>query len=189
MNRVTRIVALAAVALAFLGCESRTDKTDGGGVLLSISDFDGLPITVDASAACSTDNPAGPCVVQIGELVLQNVVKNPNGQSSDLMNVEVRSYEVNFTRADTGTRRPPTLVESAFGVVPVGGTSTLNNYPFMRVDQFNNVPLRDLLDLGYDSETGSAVIRLTVSIRFFGRTLSGDPVESAPAFFTIDVIR
>lgn len=180
MNRVTRIVALAAVALAFLGCESRTDKTDGGGVLLSVSDFDGLPIAISASGDC--------CVVQIDELVIQNVPKNPNGIASDLMNVELRSYEVSFTRADTGTRRPPTLVESTFGVVPVGGTSTLNDHPFMRADQFNNVPIRDLLDFGFDTETNSAVIRLTVSIRFFGRTLSGDPVESAPAFFTLDVV-
>ncbi|MCB1032541.1 MAG: hypothetical protein KDD47_01755, partial [Acidobacteria bacterium] len=63
MNRVTRFVALTVVAVAFLGCESRTDKVDGGGVLLSVSDFDGLPISVSASSACSSDNPGGPCVV------------------------------------------------------------------------------------------------------------------------------
>jgi len=45
----------------------------------------------------------------------------------------------------------------------------------MRTDQFNNVPIEDLLDYGYDRETGSTVIRLKFAIRFFGRTLSGDP--------------
>ena len=188
MNRVTRFVALTVVAVAFLGCESRTDKVDGGGVLLSVSDFDGLPISVSASSACSSDNPGGPCVVQIDQITLQNVVKDPFGATSDLMNVEIRSYEVTFARGDTGTRRPPTLVESIFGVVPVGGTTQYDNSPFMRLDQFNNVPLRDLLDFGYDTETGSAVVRLDVSIRFYGRTLSGKPVDSAPAYFSIDVV-
>jgi len=178
MNRVTRIVALAAVALAFLGCESRTDKTDGGGVLLSISDFDGLPINVSASSS----------LAQIESITVQSVVKDPFGSTSDLMNVELQSYEVVFTRADTGTRNPPKLVEAIFGVVPVGGTFELENGPFMRIDQFNTVPIRDLVDFGYDTQTGSAVIRLTVAIRFFGRTLSGDAVDSAPAYFTIDVV-
>lgn len=185
MNRVTRIVALAAVALAFLGCESRTDKTDGGGVLLSISDFDGLPINISTSLACDV---AGQCLVQVEEIVLQNVPKNPNGITSDLMNVEIQSYEVVFTREDGGTRVPPPLVQSIFGVVPVGGTSTLNNYPVMRTDQFNNVPLRDLIDFGFDRETGSTVVRLRLALRFFGRTLSGDPVESAPAYWSVEVV-
>lgn len=182
MNRVTRIVALAAVALAFLGCESRTDKTDGGGVLLSVSDFDGLPLIVDASQAWSVG------LASIESVTIQSIVKDPFGSGSDLMNVELRSYEVRFSRADSGTRTPPSLVNSVFGTVPVGGTAELDNVPFLRIDQLNNLPLSDLLDFGYDRETGSAVIRLTVSLRFFGNTLSGDPVETAPAYFTIDVV-
>ena len=32
---------------------------------------------------------------------------NPSGPTSDLMNVEIQSYEVTYTRDDTGTRVPP----------------------------------------------------------------------------------
>jgi hypothetical protein len=32
MNRTQKFLALACLALAAWGCESRTDKTDGGGV-------------------------------------------------------------------------------------------------------------------------------------------------------------
>lgn len=184
MNRVTRFVALTSVALAFLGCQARTDKVDGGGVLLSISDFDGLPINVSASLACDS---LGQCLVQVGQITLQNVPKDPFGATSDLMNVEIQSYEVVFTREDSGTRTPPRFVQSIFGVVPVGGNSTLDNYPVMRTDQFNNVPLRDLLDFGVDQETGSTVIRLRLALRFFGRTLSGKPVDSAPAYWSLEV--
>ncbi len=180
MNRMIKTLALTCVALVFAGCEARTDKTDGGGVLLSLSDFDGLPVVVSASGSC--------CNVAIEEMTLQNIAKNPNGDISDLMNVEIQSYEVIYAREDTGTRVPPPLVQSIFGVVPVGGTSTLENYPVMRTDQFNNVPIKDFLDYGYDRETGSTVIRLRLGIRFFGRTLSGDSVESAPAYFSVEVV-
>ncbi len=180
MNRTLKFFALACLALASWGCESRTDKTDGGGVLLSISDFDGLPISVSASGSGD--------LAQIGQVTLQNIAKDPNGVTSSLMNVEIESYEVTYTRADRGTRIPPKLVNYIFGVAPVNGTYTLDNGPFMRADQFRTVPIKDLVDFGIDTETGSDVIRLTVGIRFFGRTLSGDPVDSAPAYFTLDVV-
>ncbi len=73
-------------------------------------------------------------------------------------------------------------------MVPAGGTSQLDNYPVMRTDQFSNVPIEDLIDYGYDRETGSTVIRLRLAIRFFGRTLSGKPVDSAPAYFSVEVV-
>lgn len=180
MNRTLKFFALASLALVAWGCQSRTDETDGGGVLLSISDFDGLPIVVSASGSGE--------LVQIGQITVTNVAKDPNGSTSDLMNVEIDSYEVTFTRADRGTRTPPRLVNYIFGVAPVNGTYVLENGPCMRADQFRNVPIKDLVDFGIDTETGSDVIRLTVGIRFFGRTLSGKAVDSAPAYFTLDVV-
>ena len=180
MNRMIKTLALTCAALAFVGCESRTDKVDGGGVLLSLSDFDGLPVVVSASGDC--------CNVAVESMTLQSILKNPGADSSDLMNVEIQSYEVVYTREDTGTRVPPKLVQAIFGVVPAGGTSQLDNYPVMRTDQFSNVPIEDLIDYGYDRETGSTVIRLRLAIRFFGRTLSGKPVDSAPAYFSVEVV-
>jgi hypothetical protein len=180
MNRIQKALALSCFALALVGCESRTDQVDGGGVLLSLTDFDGLPVIVSANGNC--------CQVVIENMTLESIPKNPSGPTGPLMNVEIQSYEVSFTREDTGTRVPPRLVQSIFGVVPVGGTSDLENYPIMREDQFNNQPFRDLRDFGVDTQTGSAVVRMRVTIRFFGRTLSGDPVDSAPASFSIELV-
>src|SRR6187455_96410 len=136
MNRIHKTLALSCFALALAGCESRTDKVDGGGVLLSLSDFDGLPIIISASGDC--------CQVGVGTMTLTSIAKNPDAPTSSLMNVEIQSYEVTYTREDTGNRVPPKLVQSIFGVVPVGGTSTLDNYPVLREDQFNNQPFLDL---------------------------------------------
>jgi len=177
MNRFARIIALATLTLAVLGCESRTDKSDGGGILLSLS-IDGWPAIISASL--------GPPVT-IEEMIVQSIIKNPGQPTSDLMKVEIEKYEVTFQRDDTGTRLPPRLVENIIASVDPGGSFTCLNCFLMRVDQFNNQPLRDMVEFGLDRETDSEVIRLRVGIQFFGRTISGDRVETAPASFTMEV--
>lgn len=177
----TRFIALGLLAVSLLGCESRTDRTDGGGVLLSITDFDGLPITL----AVNSSNG----FLQVGEIQITNVVKNPDIVGSILMNVEIESYEVTYSRGDTGTIVPPTLVRGLFGVVPVNGVFTVENLPVLAPEQFNVPPISDLLFVngGFDKETGSRQIVLNFHLRFFGRTLSGDAVQTAPASFTVTV--
>jgi hypothetical protein len=83
---------------------------------------------------------------------------------------------------------PPPLVEAVFGVVPVNGTTLYENLPFLRANQLANPPLSDLADFGRDRETNSTVSPLNVTLRFFGRTLAGDDIASAPASFTIEVV-
>jgi len=177
MVRLARILALSLAMAVVLGCNARTDKANGGGILLTIETFDQLPVAISASDLSAT----------IGTVTLRSVVKNPSQGSSDLMKVELQSYEVTFSREDTGTRLPPRLVESIFGTIDPGGTYTLTNGPFMRLDQFNNQPLKDLRELGLDPETGSTVIRLRVGIRFYGRTLAGDTIDSNVGYFSLEV--
>lgn len=179
--KATRFIAIGLLAVGLLGCESRTDRTDGGGVLLSITDFDGLPI------AMSVNNSDG--FLQVGEIQVSSVIKNQDIVGSALMNVEIQSYEVSYTRGDTGTVVPPIFVRGLFGVVPAGGTFTVENLPVMAPEQFNVPPISDLFFIngGFDKETGSNQIVLNFHLRFFGRTLSGDAVVSAPASFTVTV--
>lgn len=169
------ILALATVGLA--GCNDRTDLSEGS-VILSVSDFDRLPIQVSTNG--------GP--FQVGQVTLRNVPKNPTGTTSDLQDIEMRSYEVTFTRLDSGTRTIPPLVEPLFGVVPVGGVTEYEGLPFLRPSQVANPPLSDLSQFGQDQQTNSQVIPLRVTMRFFGRTLAGDDIVSEPASFNIDVL-
>jgi hypothetical protein len=186
MRQVANYLLMICLVIGVAGCDSRTDRTDGGGVLLSISDFDGLPILVNVNA---TRELAG-CLVQVEEIVVQNVPKNPVGNVSDLMNVEIQSYEVKYSRGDRGTRVPTPYVRGLFGVAVAGATFAIENLPVMSCDQLETTPLSDLLFVNgaIDSETGQDRIVLNFSLRFFGRTLSGDAVETAPAFFTIEFI-
>jgi hypothetical protein len=171
----------AAVLLALGGCDSRTDKTDGGGVILSITEWDGVPVVVSVNSNF---------LVQIEEIVLTNIPKIPGGTTSQLMNVEVESYEVTFTRAGNGTRIPTPYVAGAGGNVPINGTDTFGNLVLMSQDQLDNPPLSDLLfeNGGVDKETGLERITLNVRIRFFGRTLSGDEVQSNTVVWTMDFV-
>ena len=187
MNRKKTTTLIAALALTCLaGCNGRTDRTDGGGVLLSISQFQNAPtqFVLHKLADPNTFLPFVPTVT------LQNLVKDPSpGTTSMLENVELRSYEVIYTRADTGTRVPPPLVESLAGVVPVNGTFSINNLNVIANNQVATLPISDILNFGVDRETNSTIIVLNLTITFFGRTLSGKEVQSAPAGFTMEVFQ
>jgi hypothetical protein len=103
------------------------------------------------------------------------------------MNVELESYEITFTRADTGTRVPNPFVRGVGGgLVPVAGTLDIDGLPLFDEEQLENPPLSDLMfeNGGTDTETGDQTILLNWRLRFFGRTLSGDEVETAPIEFT-----
>lgn len=181
MNRVIKTLALTGVALAFLGCEARTDKTDGGGVLLSISNFDQLPTSVSISGTGDS--------LRIPSLTVQNIVKAPNSATSPLMNVEIQYFEVTYTRNDTGSRVPQPLVEPRPAVVPVNGSFQYGELPVMRLAQLTYPALKDLAEVGFDRETGSQVVVLNLWLRFYGRTLSGDPVDTGPnRGFTIQFV-
>ena len=185
MRRVTNCFLILLLAIGIAGCDSRTDRTDGGGVLLSVSDFDGLPLLAGVNATLASGG-----LIQVESLTIQNIAKNPTGNTSDLMNVEIQSYEVLFSRADRGTRVPTPFVRGIFGVVPVDGSLDYDNLPVMSSDQLNTMPLADLKysNGGVDTETGEPKIVLNFQVRFFGRTLSGDTVETAPIYFTIEFI-
>ena len=176
MNRKATLCLMLVLFAALAGCRERTDRREGM-VLLSITDFDGLPLLVSASST----------IVQADQITLRSIPKDPTGTTSDLQSIEVRSYEVRYVRRDTGTKVPPPLVQGVFGIISPGGTTTFDNLPVLMSDQLLNPPLRDLARTGVDSETGSAVVVLDCYMRFFGRTLSGDDITSDPARFTIEV--
>lgn len=180
------LLLLIVPALAVASCRERTDRSEGT-VLLTVSDFDGLPAAVSIN---SEINATDRVPFSIGSLTLRNVAKDPSptAPTSALQDIEIRSYEVTFRRRDSGTRVPPPFVQGLFGVVRVNSDLIVNNLNFLLISQVAEQPLRDLRDFGVDRETGTTVVALDVSMRFFGRTLSGDDVASEPATFTIDVL-
>jgi hypothetical protein len=173
------LLALVLATLTLAGCRSRTDRS-AGTVLLTFGTITGIPLSVSTKAAIASGN------VNIGTFILQSVVKDPTGTTSPLQDVEISSYQVVYTRRDTGTRVPPALVAGLALEVPVNSTGTINNLPILTLDQLLNPPLGDLATFGFDQETKTAVVELDVAITFFGHTLSGDAVATSPARFSIE---
>jgi hypothetical protein len=178
MRNAKTLLVIAILTLGLGACTAGDVEQQEGTVLLSVSDFDGLPVVVSVSG--------GP--FSIDQITVSNIPVNPGGATSPLQTVEVRSYDVTYARLDTGTRTPPPLNEALFGNVGPGGTAQFDNVPFLRITQLASQPLSTLGATGRDGETGSAVIPLRVTLRVFGRTLSGDDVASQPVSFDIEVV-
>jgi len=180
MTYRARILVAFGLLVVLAGCQGRTDRTDSGGVLLSAS-FS-LPPTPFVTSTATT-------LPTIQTTTIQNIVADPSGTSSTLENVELRSYQIIYTRADRGTRVPPPLVEPLSGIVPANGSLTIQNLNILTNAQAGNPPISDIAIRGVDSETGSTVISLNLSVTFFGRTLSGKEVASTPTGFTMEVLQ
>lgn len=179
------LLALGLIALGVSGCASNRIEEDKNTVILSITDFDGLPIQVSVNQAALDGG-----LVQVGEITVSNFPKDPRGATSDLMSVEIDSFEIIYSRADTGTRVPSPRVRTIFGLVPINGSTDLEGLEVVGPEQLFNPPLSDLLlqNGGVDQETGSQLIRLNLQMRFFGKTLAGDSVVSGPDSFTLEFV-
>jgi len=185
-RKVWSLIAVSLLTVGLWGCSSNSPAgRDQGGVILSVTDFDGLPIQVSVSTVAIGG------FLQVEQLTLSNIAADPTQATSTLMNVEIERYQVGFTRADLGTKTPRPTVRGIFGLVPVGGTLQYDNLPLMSAEEFNQQPLSDLLlqNGGEDKETGSQAILLNLELTFFGRTLGGEQVETKiPARFTIQFV-
>src|SRR5689334_20640472 len=113
---LTVLMLLPLVAVA--GCRERTDRSEGT-VLMTITDFNGLPNAVSLSSQ------APPFV--IGSVTVRNIAKDPTGTTSNLQAIELRTVEFRYVRRDSGTRIPPANVQATFGLVPQNGTANLTN--------------------------------------------------------------
>lgn len=182
------LILVLPLALVAAGCSGDAGETDTGGVELVVGEFDGLPSLISVNAVA--DPLSGVALVTIGEITIDSLIENPGAPTSDLQTVVMDTYEVVFTRADAGTRLPTPLVERVLGTIPPGGDVDYENLPILRSEQLLNPPLSDLLFLngGFDTETGSDVIRLNFNLRFFGRTVGGRDVATPVQSFTVELV-
>lgn len=178
-NATVRLLLIATLFFA-LGCEERTEESDTGGVLLEV-EFTDTVLFVGVE-----ETP----ILTIPTININSIVADPTASTSSLMDVQLRTLEVTFSRADTGTRVPPPYFANIIGTVPVGGTLTLNNFPVMSQEQLRAPPLSDLLiaNGGFDRETGQTFIRLDIIFRAFGTTLPGTSVATQPRAQTTEFV-
>ena len=85
---------------------------------------------------------------------------------------------------------PPPLVEKIFGSVGPGGTIVYDNLAILRTAQIDTPPLSDLFleNGGFDKETDDPSILMNVNMRFFGRSIAGEAVDTTPVRFTVEFV-
>ena len=118
-------------------------------MLLSVSDFDGLPVAVSVDRRPDRASARSRCATSLKDPTGDD--ERPAGHRAALLRGALHPPR---HRHAGGRRR---LVESLFGIVPVATTSQFDNLPFLRPDQLANPPLSDLADFGTDQQTGSQV--------------------------------
>lgn len=175
-----QLLLIALMAVLVLGCDEELQERDTGGIYLSV-EFVNFPIRVGVDDQTS---------LAIPNLAINSIEVNQSASTSDLMDVQLSTMEVTFSRADTGTRVPVPYVVQLLGTVPVGGALSYSNLPIMGIEQMRAKPLSDLQfeNGGIDEETGNEYIRLNVIVRVFGRTLGGESVASDPRGHTIEFV-
>jgi len=184
VRKIASLLLLLTLPFVGLACDERTEETDSGGVLLEVDFGTVLPLRASVNDVVGNNGS----LVQVEAVTFTSIVANPNAVASDLMNIELESFEVVFQRVDGGTRLPPPYVVKLLATIPAGGSFTINDLELMSFDQLNNPPLSDLLfaNGGFDKETGLTFIRMNLFIRAFGRTLGGRRVESVPRPHTME---
>jgi hypothetical protein len=174
------LAILTGASLLAGGCSTNTRGDDATPVYITC-DFTLLP-----AVKCVNDG----ALLQFDTVVLQSRLKNPTGPSSAFLDFQAETYTIVWTRVDGGRTASPTETFGGNLVVPVGGTSTLTNYPFMSISALQQPPLSFLWPSngGVDPETNRAEIRQSGTVTFKGHTMSGQPVASVPAPFNMTFI-
>jgi hypothetical protein len=168
MRNVLQLCALAALALAAVGCGgSGTLDNDEATVFLSISDIDyGGGSIVDV---CGTTD------MFVTALTITSNPKVTGAQLTASQDVTLTRWVVTPYRTDGGTATSPVWQRDADIYVPAGGEVTLadwNYYPHIFYDE---PPLLYLHpeNGGFDPETGHEVIYQSLRVEWFGQTRTG----------------
>lgn len=177
IKTTTRFAAALALTLAFLalpGCSTNGLGDDAAPVYLTV-EFTVLPLVKHVSDGAP---------LQVSTVILKNVMKNPAAATSPMLDIRLDDYVIEWRRVDSGKKAPKTETFGGAQIVPVGGTSTLSNYPFMSISALSLSPLDQLFPFngGIDRETGNSEIRCTATVTFRGHTMSGQPVQGFGVF-------
>ena len=172
-NAISLSIAILAAAFVCASCTNKQGETEAP-----------IFITVNVVQQPGFVNVGVVAPVQVGTINLVSHFKNPTQTDPQgFASTTIDSYTVHFRRVDGGTRVPQDLNLPAGVLVASGGTATLTNFPVLLATQIQQSPFDQLLPFngGFDRETGKDEIDTAFDITFFGRTASGQRVQSETA--------
>jgi hypothetical protein len=168
------LIALAAALPFAAGCTNKQGESESP-----------VFITVQIPDNPGFVNVAVAAPVQFPTITLESHFKNPSvTDPQHFQDVNIKSYIVTYSRVDGGTKvPPPETFGGAQGILPSGGTQTLNNFPGMYAYALSQSPFDQLFPFngGIDLETGRSEIDMRFTFVFYGETVAGTRVQSEPA--------
>ncbi len=175
MHRLLTLgVLVALLVVTTVGCsgESALDNTEAV-----------VFLTVDVSAF----NPEVNVCVETGDLTVEQMditstPKNPTDTLTANQDVNLTRWEISPYRTDGGTVTSPAWANDQSVYVPAGGTADLENYRVYPAEYLDDPPFNYLFpeNGGVDPETGQAVVRESMTLILYGRTVSGKAVATEP---------
>ncbi|MBW3565216.1 MAG: hypothetical protein KY459_10865 [Acidobacteria bacterium] len=168
MKKLTLTVA-ALMALA--GCDDVARESSPVELVATV--------TPDVVQLVDLADPVCPDLVTV---VVNAIAKNPLSEET-FLDVRLTRMRVSYRRTDGGTLRPSSFVRTISGLVPIGGTASVNTRVF-QADATNEAPFAALMPSngGVDPETGRRVVQMDVILEIFGETLSGENVATSVSF-------
>jgi hypothetical protein len=176
-SRFAACLALTAALLALPGCSTNSQGDDANPLYLTC-DFTLLPAVKHVSDGA---------LLQFQTVTLKSVMKSATAATSSMLDTRIDDYVIVWSRLDGGTKVPTTETFAGNVIVPVGGTTTLSNYPFLSISALSLSPFDQLFPYngGIDRETGKSEIRCAGTVTFRGHTMAGQAVQSVPQAFNM----
>lgn len=174
MKRIPQLCLLAALALIAASCGGNSTLDDSESAVVISLDIEEYNPEVNI---CLQGD------VSISRMTVMSNPKVPGGTLGSNNDVNISRWVITPSRSDGGSTASPEWVIDQGVYVPAGGETELENWRVYPQEYFLQVPLSHLLpeNGGFDTETGEPLIRQTLRVQLFGRTISGKEVASTPA--------
>ena len=174
MKRITPVFVTLALALVVWSCggSSTLDNSEATVFLtIDISEY-----TPDIDICLQQSD------LSITSMEISSETKDPTGNTSAQMDVNLQRWVVRPYRTDGGTTASPEWTYDQAVFVPAGGSASLSNYRVYPLEFLKELPLAYLLpeNGGYDPETGNTNIRESFELQIYGQTVSGKKVSTVP---------
>lgn len=165
-----KLTLTVAVLMAFAGCDDLARESSP------------VELVATVTQEVSLVDLADPDCPNLGIVVLTVIPKNPLSDET-FLDVRLTRTRVSYRRTDGGTLRPSSFVRTISGLVPIGGSATVEPRVF-QADAVNEAPFAALLPSngGVDPETGRSIVQMDVILEIFGQTLSGENVATSVSF-------
>ena len=172
MKRIPLVCIVAALAIVVGSC--------GGNSTLDNSES-AVVLTIEIEEYNPEINICASGDVAISKMTVQSNPKNPDAVLSSNQDVNITRWVVTPYRTDGGTVASPEWITDQGVFVPAEGDTDLENWRVYPQEYFQEEPLSYLVGSpGVDPETNQVLIRQSLRLQMFGRTVSGKNVSTEP---------